>query len=110
MKRRVFSSSPSVEVIQCFLQDLFGSQVICIDDYMGMFMSMGEPAELFLIIFHLPIEFATRSADGEGCVKKYQDVGIGNDLPHGGDVGVFLCDVTARVAISFETRDECGFS
>ena len=44
-----------LEEVQGLLQNLTRSQVIRIDDYMGMFARVGEPAELFGVIAFDPI-------------------------------------------------------
>src|SRR5512134_1687068 len=109
MMRRICSSSPSVQVIQCRLQDLVRSQVISLDDYMCVLMGMREPAELFFVIFQPPVEFAARRTYRKRCMKKNQYIWLGNDLPHGWHIGMFLRNVTACVTVFFETCDECGF-
>src|SRR5215211_1927053 len=69
-----------------------------------------ETAVLFLMVCFLPAEFAARGADRERCIEKDQNIGIGNSLPHGLDIGMFLRDVAASIAMSFEPRDQGGFA
>ena len=90
-------------------QDLARSQVIRIDDYMGMFAGVGEPAELFGMIAFNPIQFAAGGADLKRGVEVNEQVGFGDNLPHGWHVGMFLCDVTTNVAVLIQPRDKRGF-
>jgi len=76
---------------------------------MGVGMGVGEPPGLFFIVLEYPIEFSPRSTDWEGSVKVDQDIWLGDDLPHGFDVRVFLCNMAACIAVLFKTCDECGF-
>ena len=75
-----------------------------------MLARMGEPPVLLIVVFLLPSQFPARSADGEGRIQKDQDVGLGDLLPHGLHVGVFLRDVAAGIAILFEPCDQRGFA
>jgi len=76
---------------------------------MSMLPGVGEPAGLFFMIFVSPVEFPPGRADREGCMKINQDIRFGDDLPHVRYVGMFLCDVTARVAVFFKPCDKRGF-
>jgi len=76
---------------------------------MGVGMGVGEPPGLFFIVLEYPIEFSPRSTDREGSMKIDQDIRLGDDLPHGFDVGVLLRDVAAGVTVFFKACNECGF-
>jgi hypothetical protein len=74
-----------------------------------MFAGMGEPAELFSMIAFHPIQFSACSADLKRGVEINEQVGFGNNLPHGWDVGMFLGDVPTNVAVLIQPRDESRF-
>ncbi len=76
--------------------------MIRIDYQICMLARMGEATVLFFMILFLPVQFAARSADREGCVQKDQDIGLGDPLPHGLHIGMFLRDVTAGITILFK--------
>src|SRR5688572_6060446 len=69
-----------------------------------------EAAGLFLMVCLVPVESAAGCADGEGSLKKDQDIGPGDSLPHGWHIGMFLRDVATGIAILFEPRDQCGLA
>lgn len=100
----------ATQKIQCCSQYLIGSQLIRINEQVGVFARVGETADLLVIIFLLPIEFASLCADRKRCAQINQDIGFGNDLPHGLHIGMFLGDVAAAIAVSFQAGDQCGFS
>ena len=69
-----------------------------------------KTAVLFLMIPLLPVEFAARCANGEGCLQEDQNIGVRDLLPHGLHVGMFLGDVAAGITILFEPGDQSRFS
>lgn len=71
---------------------------------------MSESPVLLLMILLLPCQFAARGADGKGRIQKDQDIRVGNPLPHGLHVRVFLRDVTTRIAMLFKPCDQRGFA
>ena len=71
-----------------------------------MVMGMGEPAELFCVIFFLPVEFTAGRAYGKRRVEIDQNIRLGNDLPHGLHVGMFLRDMPAGIAMFFKFSDK----
>jgi hypothetical protein len=43
-------------------------------------------------------------------VKIDEELRLGDDLPHGLYVGMFLCNVTANITMFFKAPDERGFA
>src|SRR5512138_3328565 len=98
MRRIVSSSRKILQELQHRLQNLLGTQVIRIDEQMSMFAGVGETSKLLLMVFFKPVQSAPRRADRERCSKINEEIGLGDHLPHGLYVGMFLCNVTALVA------------
>src|SRR5687768_8182947 len=84
--------------------------MIRIDYEICMLARMGQATVLFLVILFLPIKFAARSADREGCVQKDQDIGLGDPLPHSLYVGMFLRDITAGITVLLKPLDQRGLA
>ncbi len=84
--------------------------MIRIDQQICMLACVSEPAQLLFIILLLPIQSAAPRADREGGVQVNQNIGVGDLLPHGLHVGMYLRDVAAFITMSFETRAESGFA
>ena len=83
---------------------------ICVYDEVGVFMSVCQPAELFFVVGWLPFQVTAGGGIFEGAFKKDEDIWVGDDLPHLLDVGMFLRDVTAAIAVLFQPRDQRGFA
>jgi hypothetical protein len=106
----IFSKPGFLQKLQCYFQHLFRCQEIRVDQQAGVLASMSQATLLLLMIALMPAQLATCCADGEGCVQKDQDVWVGNLLPHLLDVRVFLGNMTASVAMFFQTPDERGLA
>ena len=84
--------------------------MVRIDQQIRVLACVRETAQLLFIIPLLPIQSAAPRADREGGIQVNQNIGVGDLLPHGLHVGMFLRDVAAFIAMSFETRAESGFT
>src|SRR5688572_8059682 len=84
--------------------------MICINHEICMFARMSQAAVLFLMVLFLPVKSAARGADREGCIQKDQEIRLGDLLPHGLYVGMFLRDVRAGVIVLLKPLDQRGLA
>lgn len=71
-----------------------------------MVTRVGETPQLFGVIFFEPIEFSARRAGFKRGVEVDQNIWLGDDLPHGLRVGMFLRNVSAGKAVFLKPGDQ----
>ena len=71
-----------------------------------MLARVGEATELFDMIFFEPIKVSARSAGFKRGVEVDQNIRVGDNLPHGLRVGMFLRDVPAGEAVFLKPGDQ----
>ena len=84
--------------------------MIGIDHKLCMSARVLQPAVLFLMVHFLPRQVSARSAHGERCIQKDQQVWVRDFLPHALYIRMFLRDVPAGIAIDFESGGQGGLT
>lgn len=72
---------------------------ISLDEKISVLTCVLEPAALLLIICRGPIQLAAGGRYGKRGIQKYQEIGMGNALPHVRYIGMLLGDMPDGVAL-----------
>jgi hypothetical protein len=84
------------------LEYLLNAHSIGIKNQACVGAGMGETALLFLPFGQRPTHVAPRPADRVRGLEKDQQIWFGQLLPHGWDVGMFLCDGARTETVPFQ--------
>jgi len=85
-------------------------QVIREDIAIRVYPGVCQPPMLFLIFIHCPVEISALNGYMVRSIEKYQEIRVGQPLPHGGHIRMFLGDVAEPDVFQFETGDQGGFA
>lgn len=92
------------------ISDFLRRKVICEDVTIRVYAGVGQPPVLLQILIHSPVQPAAPARHLVGRVKEYQNIGIGQPLPHGRHIRMLLGDMAEPDVFQVETRDQGGFS
>ena len=92
------------------ISDFLRRKVIGEDITIRVYTGVGQPAVLLQVFIHSPVQPAAPARHLVGRVKKYENIGIGQPLPHGRHIRMLLGDMAEPDIFQIETRDQGGFS
>ncbi len=92
------------------VSDFLRGKVIGEDITIRVYAGVCQPAVLLQVFIHSPVQPAAPARHLVGRVKKYENIGIGQPLPHGRHIRMFLSDMAEPDVFQIEACDQGGFS
>ncbi len=65
---------------------------------------------LLQVFFHRPVKLPPADGLGVGGIQKDEHIGVGDALPHAGNIGMFLGDVAQVEAAGAQPGDQGGLA